>query len=75
MLRNARRALPRVDGRARGQLRRAVNELAVVIQRTGTVIAQARIRLAGGKPDSATLCLPRNTSVLVSGFLDLRTGS
>jgi transposase, IS5 family len=54
VLRNARRALGRVTGRTRGRLRRAVNELAVVIQRTDTVIAQARIRLAGGKPDSAT---------------------
>ena len=54
VLRNARRALARTSGRAKGRLRRAVNELAVMIARTGTVIAQARIRLAGGKPDSAT---------------------
>jgi IS5 family transposase len=54
VLRNARHALPRVSGRARGQLRRAINELAVMIHRTSTVIAQARTRLAGGKPDSAT---------------------
>lgn len=54
VLRNARRAAARVTGQARGRLRRAVNELATVIQRTGTVIAQARIRMAGGKPDSAT---------------------
>jgi IS5 family transposase len=54
VLRNARRALGRVTGRARGRLRRAVNELAVVIGRTATVITQARIRLAGGQPDSAT---------------------
>jgi IS5 family transposase len=54
VLRNARRALNRVTGRAKGRLRRAVNELAVTIERTNQVIAQARIRLAGGKPDSAT---------------------
>jgi transposase, IS5 family len=54
VLRNARRALPRMSGRAKGRLRRAVNELAVLIRRTATVIGQARTRLAGGKPDSAT---------------------
>jgi IS5 family transposase len=54
VLRNARRALSRATGRAAGRLRRAVNELTVTIARTHTVIAQARIRLAGGKPDSAT---------------------
>ena len=54
VLRNARRALGRTAGRAKGRLRRAVAELAVVIGRTVTGIAQARIRLAGGKPDSAT---------------------
>jgi transposase, IS5 family len=54
VLQNARRALTRTTGRSKGRLRRAVNELAVLIARTGTVIIQARIRLAGGKPDSAT---------------------
>jgi IS5 family transposase len=54
VLRNARRVLTQVTGRTRGRLCRAVNELAVMIQRTDTVIAQAQIRLAGGKPDSAT---------------------
>jgi IS5 family transposase len=54
VLRNARRALPQLTGRAKGRLRRAVNELAVILSRTTTVIAQARIRLAGGKPDAAT---------------------
>jgi IS5 family transposase len=43
-----------VTGRAAGRLRRAVTELAVMIQRTDTVITQTRIRLAGGKPDAAT---------------------
>lgn len=54
VLRNARRALARTSGQAKGRLRRAVNELAVIVARTSTVITQARIRLAGGKPDSAT---------------------
>ena len=54
VLRNARRAVASMTGRARGRLRRAVNELAVMLHRTDTVIAQARIRLAGSKPDSAT---------------------
>jgi len=54
VLRNARRALGRVTGRHRGRLRRAVVELAVLIARTATVVTQARIRLAGGQPESAT---------------------
>jgi IS5 family transposase len=53
VLRNARRALTRTTGRAKGRLRRAVNDLTLVIQRTGTVIDQTRTRLAGGRPDSA----------------------
>jgi IS5 family transposase len=55
VLRNGRRALPRaLSGRVRGRLRRALDELAVIIERTATVIAQARSRLAGQMPDSAT---------------------
>ena len=55
MLRNGRRALPRaLSGRMRGRLRRALDELAVIIERTATVIAQARSRLAGQMPESAT---------------------
>jgi transposase, IS5 family len=54
VLRNARRAVARMTGRARGRLRRAVTELAVMIRCTDTVIAQTRIRLSGGTPDSAT---------------------
>jgi transposase, IS5 family len=38
----------------RGRLRRALDELAVTIERTGTIISQARIRLAGQTPDGAT---------------------
>ena len=55
VLRNGRRALPEaLTGRMRGRLRRALDELAVTIGRTGTVAAQARSRLAGQMPDSAT---------------------
>ena len=55
VLRNGRRAVPRaLSGRVRGRLRRALGELAVTIERTGTVVAQARTRLAGQMPPSAT---------------------
>jgi IS5 family transposase len=55
VLRNGRRALPRaLTGRTRGRLRRALDELAVTIERTATIVAQARSRLAGRMPDSAT---------------------
>jgi IS5 family transposase len=55
VLRNGRRAVPRaLSGRVRGRLRRALDELAVTIERTGTIVAQARSRLAGQMPDSAT---------------------
>ena len=55
VLRNGRRAVPKVlSGRMRGRLRRALGELAVTIKRTGTVVAQARTRLAGQTPDGAT---------------------
>jgi IS5 family transposase len=51
---NARRALRRVTGRVKGRLRRAIDELATTIERTGRIVAQTRTRLAGDKPDSAT---------------------
>jgi len=55
VLRNGRRAVPKaLGGRVRGRLRRALNELAVAIGRTGQVVAQARTRLAGQVPDGAT---------------------
>jgi transposase, IS5 family len=55
VLRNGRRALPRaLTGRMRGRLRRALDELSVAIERTATVAAQARSRLAGQMPDGAT---------------------
>jgi IS5 family transposase len=55
VLRNGRRALPKaIGGRVRGRLRRALDELAVTVQRTGTIVAQTRGRLAGQMPGSAT---------------------
>jgi IS5 family transposase len=70
LLGNARRALRRAEakaaalaaagladaaaGRLRGRLRRAVNDLAGLLEATRTVAAQARQRLAGTMPDGAT---------------------
>jgi len=70
LLGNARRALRRAEakaaalaaagladpaaGRRRGRLRRAVNDLAGLLQVTKTVAAQARQRLAGTMPGGAT---------------------
>ena len=55
VLRNGRRALPKaIGGRVRGRLRRALDELAVTLERTATIVAQTRSRLAGQMPDSAT---------------------
>jgi transposase, IS5 family len=55
VLRNGRRAVPRaLSGRMRGRLRRALDELATAIERTGTIISQTRIRLAGQTPGGAT---------------------
>jgi len=55
VLRNGRRAIPEaLSGRMRGRLRRALDELAVTIERTGVIIAQTRLRLAGQTPDGAT---------------------
>jgi transposase, IS5 family len=52
--RNARRALPRVNGHARGRLARAIAELDTLLVRAAQVVAQTRTRLGGDKPDSAT---------------------
>jgi len=55
VLRNGRRAVPKaLSGRMRGRLRRALDELAVTIERTAKIVAQARTRLAGQVPESAT---------------------
>src|SRR5262249_61196608 len=54
VLRNGRRAVPQaLSGRVRGRLTRALAELAVTIERTATVVAQARTRLAGHTPAAA----------------------
>src|SRR5215472_11405304 len=51
VLRNGRRALPKaLSGRVRGRLRRALEELATAMERTATIVAQARTRLAGQIP-------------------------
>jgi transposase, IS5 family len=48
VLRNGRRAIKHaLGGRVRGRLRRAPDELAVTLERTATIVAQARSRLAG----------------------------
>jgi len=54
ILDNARRALRLVAGRVRGRLRRAIDELASTVQASRRIAAQARRRLAGETPDSAT---------------------
>ena len=55
VLRNGRRAVPKaLSGQVRGRLRRALDELAVTIERTGQIVAQARSRLAGTIPGGAT---------------------
>jgi transposase, IS5 family len=55
VLRNGRRALPKaLSGRVRSLLRRALDELATTMERTGKIVAQARTRLAGQTPDGAT---------------------
>jgi IS5 family transposase len=70
LLASARRALRRADakaaalaaaglkdaaaGRRRGRLRRAVSDLAQLLEVTGLIAAQARQRLAGTMPDGAT---------------------
>ena len=54
LLRKGRHAAGRALGRMRGRMRRALDEVAVTIERTGAIISQTRIRLAGQTPDGAT---------------------
>jgi transposase, IS5 family len=54
VMRNARRGLTTATGRRRGRLHRAINDLSILVQRTGQVISQTRSRLAGVMPDSAS---------------------
>jgi IS5 family transposase len=51
---NGKRAVRRATGQRKGQLRRAVNDLATIIERAGRVVTQARSRLAGVMPESGT---------------------
>jgi IS5 family transposase len=52
--RNAKRALRRASGRRKARLHQAINHLDTLIGRTQRVVAQARSRLAGVMPESAT---------------------
>jgi IS5 family transposase len=54
VLRNARRALRRTSGPRKGRLQQAINHLDTMVQRTQRVVTQARSRLAGVMPESAT---------------------
>ena len=54
VLRSARRALRRASGPRKGRLQQAINHLDTMVQRTQRVVTQARSRLAGVMPESAT---------------------
>jgi IS5 family transposase len=60
VVRNGRRAARKASGQVKGRLRRAINELDTLVQRTVKVVAQTRTRLAGGTPDSATRLVSLN---------------
>ena len=52
--RNARRQLTRTGAIGSGRLARLLDDLEVTMQRTSQLVAQTRIRLAGGTPNGAT---------------------
>lgn len=52
--RNGKRAVRRATGQRRGQLRRALADLATIVERAQRVVAQTRSRLAGVMPESST---------------------
>jgi transposase, IS5 family len=54
VIRNARRALRGASGQRKARLRQAINHLNTIVGRTRRVVAQARSRLAGVMPESAT---------------------
>jgi IS5 family transposase len=54
VLLNARRAVARQGDAASGRLRSSAGELEVILERAGRVVAQARCRVAGGMPASAS---------------------
>ena len=54
VIRNARRALRSARGHRKGQLHRAINRLNTLVGHAERVVAQARSRLAGVMPESAS---------------------
>ena len=54
VIRNATRAARHATGQRRGQLRRALDDLATIVERTARVVAQTRSRLSAVMPESAT---------------------
>ncbi len=54
VIRNARRALRTATGQRKGRLHRAINHLGTIVGRTERVVAQARSRLSGVMPGSAS---------------------
>jgi IS5 family transposase len=54
VIRNAKRALRTATGQRKGQLHRAINTLITIVGRTQRVVTQARSRLSGVMPESAT---------------------
>ena len=54
VVRNARRALRAASGPRKGWLHQAINHLDTMVERTRKVVAQARSRLAGVMPESAS---------------------
>jgi IS5 family transposase len=54
VIRNATRALRTATGQRKGRLHRAINALNTIVGRTERVVTQARSRLAGVMPESAT---------------------
>ncbi|WP_083933961.1 ISNCY family transposase [Sciscionella marina] len=53
VLRNGKRAVRRASGQRKGQLRRALDDLVTIVERTGRVVGQARSRVGGVMPESA----------------------
>jgi IS5 family transposase len=54
VIRNAKRALRTATGQRKGRLHRGINTLITVVARTERVVTQARSRLSGVMPESAT---------------------
>ena len=54
VIRNAKRALRAATGQRKGRLHRAINHLNTLVHRTERVVAQARSRLGGVMPESAS---------------------